>query len=122
VPSVWRSTFQVSGEAGGPHAGILPQQLNIRWQEHKGTVDSLIEYICTHAGYSGQTMGLIGDVATTATEVVARERKSLTTRGKKIVYWSPALADTIYGLMTVDQVVSGQDVQAVRPGIEFPTS
>lgn len=42
----------VSGEASNG-AGIMAQQFNVRWQEHKGTVDSLAEYICTRAGYSG---------------------------------------------------------------------
>ena len=42
-------------------------------------------------GTRGQTLGLQGDIAQTATEVVARERKSLTTRGKKITYWRPGL-------------------------------
>jgi hypothetical protein len=110
----------VSGESAGGAQSIVQQQFQIRWQEHKGTVDSIIEYLITRAGYSGQTMGLTGDVAQTATEVVARERKSLTTRARKINYWRPALADIIYGLMTVNQVVFGADVEAVRPDIEFP--
>lgn len=110
----------VSGESAGANASIVQQQFDIRWQAHKGTVDSIIEYIITRAGYSGQSLGLIGDVATTATEVVARERKSLTTRARKINYWRPALADIIYGLMTVNQIVYGSPVEAVRPDIEFP--
>ena len=65
-------------------------------------------------------MGLQGDIAQTATEVVARERKSLTTRGKKITYWRPGLADIIYGLMAVSKTVFGEDVEPVRPDIEFP--
>jgi A118 family predicted phage portal protein len=110
----------VSGESAGPNAGIVQQQFNIRWQEHKGTVDAAIEYIITRAGFSGQTMGLIGDVAQTATEVVARERKSLTTRARKVNYWRPALGDILYGLMTVNQIVYNSRVEAVRPDIEFP--
>jgi hypothetical protein len=109
----------VSGEAGNG-TGIMPQQFNIRWQEHKGTVDCLIEEIINRAGYSGQTMGQAGDIAQTATEVVARERKSLTTRAKKTNYWGPAAADILYGLMTVNQVIFGSKVTAVRPDIEFP--
>jgi A118 family predicted phage portal protein len=109
----------VSGESAAGVA-ITPQQFNIRWQEHKGTIDALIESIITRAGYSGQTLGIAGDVAQTATEVVARERKSLTTRGKKILYWRPAAADVIYGVMSVNQVVFDNPIEAVRPDIEFP--
>lgn len=108
----------VNGEAGNG-TGIMPQQFNIRWQEHKGTVDSFIEQIVTMAGYSGQTAGLQGDIAQTATEVVARERKSLMTRGKKINYWRPALADAIYGMMNVNQSVFGAEEVPIRPNIEF---
>jgi len=109
----------VTGESSAG-MGIMPQQFNIRWAEHKNTVDSLIEEIVSRAGYSGQTMGLAGDVAQTATEVVARERRSLTTRAKKTNYWGPAIADVVYGLMTVNNVVFSSPVQAVRPDIEFP--
>jgi A118 family predicted phage portal protein len=109
----------VSGETTAG-LGILPQQFNIRWQEHKGTVDSLIEYALRSAGYSGQTLGLQGDIAQTATEVVARERKSLTTRAKKILYNRPALADSIYGMMTINKIVYHSKITPVRPTIEFP--
>jgi A118 family predicted phage portal protein len=109
----------VSGESAAG-VGLQLIQPNIRWQEHKGTVDAAIEYIITRAGYSGQTMGLVGDVAQTATEVVARERKSLTTRGRKMNYQIPALADILYGQMSINQLVFGSKVPAVRPDIEFP--
>jgi Phage portal protein, SPP1 Gp6-like len=100
-------------------AQIMPQQFNIRWQEHKNTVDSIIEMVITQAGYSGQTLGLEGDIAQTATEVVARERKSLTTRGKKINYWRPALQDIIYGLMTISATVFHEDIEPIRPDLDW---
>jgi len=99
---------------------ILPQQFNIRWQEHQQTCQNLIETIITQAGYSGQTLGLQGDIAQTATEVVARERKSLTTRGKKVNYWRPGFADIIYGLMSIDATVFGSPLEPVRPDVEWP--
>lgn len=109
----------VTGESTAG-TGIMPQQFNIRWQEHKGTVDALIEYVVSQAGYSGQSLGLEGDVAQTATEVDARERKSLTTRGRKINYWRPAYADILYGLMAVNATEFGSSIAPVRPDIEFP--
>ena len=99
---------------------IVPWQPNIRYAEHKATCDNLVEQIIGMAGYSGQTMGLQGDIAQTATEVVARERKSLTTRGTKITYWRPGLSDIIYGLMAVSQSVFGEKITPLRPEIEFP--
>lgn len=109
----------ISGE-GGIGEQIMPQQFNIRWQEHQQTCQTIIEQIVSQAGYSGQTMGLAGDIAQTATEVVARERKSLTTRGKKINYWRPALADIIYGLMAISNSEFGEKITPVRPDVEFP--
>lgn len=109
----------VTGE-GDIKQQILPQQFDIRWQAHQGTCNELIEKIIMLAGYSGQTMGLQGDIAQTATEVVARERKSMTTRGKKINYWRPAFADIIYGLMAVDSVVFHNPIAPVRPDVEWP--
>jgi hypothetical protein len=109
----------ISGE-GSIGDQIMPQQFDIRWQEHQQTCQTIIETIVSQAGYSGQTMGLAGDIAQTATEVVARERKSLTTRGKKINYWRPALADIIYGLMAISNSVFGEDITPVRPDVEWP--
>jgi hypothetical protein len=109
----------VSGETTGG-TGILPQQFDIRWQAHQATVNAVIENIITSAGYSGQSLGLQGDIAQTATEVIARERKSLKTRGKKINYWRPAYADIIYGLMSISREFFGGDLEPVRPDIEFP--
>jgi A118 family predicted phage portal protein len=109
----------VNGESG-KGTGILPQQFDIRWQAHQQTVNSIIEMTVNEAGYAGQTLGLQGDIAQTATEVVARERKSLTTRARKILYWRPAIADILYGLMTVNQVVYKSPISAVRPDLEFP--
>jgi hypothetical protein len=109
----------VTGE-GGIGQQVMPQQFSIRWQEHQQTCQNLIETIITQAGYSGQTLGLQGDIAQTATEVVARERKSMTTRGKKINYWRPAFSDIIYGLMSIDHAVFGNPLEPVRPDVEWP--
>ncbi len=114
----------VSGESANG-TGIQPWQADIRYRAHQATFNAIVESIIQSAGYDGQTLGLQGDVAQTATEVDARERKSLVTRGRKINYWRPAYADIIYGLMTVQQVVFGTDgdmagVEALRPDVEFP--
>lgn len=108
------------GDGGGPNQAIVPNQFNIRWQEHAETAKAFIEQIISQAGYSTQTFGMMGDVAATATEVEARERKSLTTRAKKILYWRPALQDIIYGLLSVEATVFGRrELQPVRPSIDF---
>lgn len=99
---------------------ITANQFNIRYQEHQATAESLIEQIISQAGYSSQTFGMQGDVAQTATEVEARERKSLLTRRKKILYWRPAIQDIIYGLLSIENTVFGRsDLQPVRPDVDF---
>lgn len=100
-------------------AQIVSQQFMIRWQEHMNTCQQIVAEIISKAGYAGQTFGLMGEVAQTATEVEARERKSLMTRGRKILYWAPAIADLIYGYATVDKIVFGTDVTPARPTVEF---
>jgi hypothetical protein len=80
-------------QSGDPLASqIVFSQPAIRVEEHLRTTTELLTRIIATAGYSGQTFGLTGDVAMTATEATARERKSLITRDKKGLYWRPAIA------------------------------
>ncbi|MGW2932951.1 phage portal protein [Streptomyces sp. NPDC001156] len=99
---------------------ITQVQFAIRTEEHKALTESLTEQIVRGAGYSLQTFGMNGDVAVTATEVTARERKSITTRGRKINYWKPALAEILEALLGIDQVVFRSGVTPQKPTIEFP--
>lgn len=97
-------------------------QFAIRVQEHRDTAEDLVNQILRSAGYSGQTFGLGGDAAVTATEVNARERRSMTTRGRKILRWRPGLAHAIEALLAVDQEVFHSGVKAQPPTIEFEDS
>ncbi|MEU6279741.1 phage portal protein [Streptomyces sp. NPDC047028] len=97
-------------------------QFEVRVAEHQQTAEDLVNQILRSAGYSGQTFGLGGDAAATATEVVARERRSMTTRGRKILRWRPALAQVIEALLTVDQQVFGGGITPERPTVEFEDS
>ncbi|WP_129307986.1 phage portal protein [Streptomyces sp. L2] len=97
-------------------------QFQVRVSEHQQTAEDLVNQILRSAGYSGQTFGLGGDAAATATEVVARERRSMTTRGRKILRWRPALGQVIEALLTVDQQVFGGGLKPQRPTIEFEDS
>ncbi|WP_108990437.1 phage portal protein [Streptomyces coelicoflavus] len=97
-------------------------QFQIRVQEHRDTAEDLVNQILRSAGYSGQTFGIGGDVAVTATEVTARERRSMTTRGKKILRWRPALAQLVEALLAVDQYAFGGGTKPQRPTVEFEDS
>ncbi|MGI5196571.1 phage portal protein [Streptomyces sp. CA-288835] len=108
----------------GPDSGnqLTVAQFAIRVQEHRETAEDLVNQILRSAGYSGQTFGIGGDVAVTATEVTARERRSMTTRGRKILRWRPALAHAIEALLAVDKQVYGGDITPQRPTVEFEDS
>src|SRR5690606_2252269 len=62
------------------------------------------------------------DAAVTATEITARERRSMTTRGRKILRWRPALAQLVEALLAVDQHVFGGSIVPQRPTVEFDDS
>lgn len=97
-------------------------QFEIRVQEHRDTAEDLVNQILRSAGYSGQTFGLGGDAAVTATEITARERRSMTTRGKKVLRWRPALAQLVEALLAVDQYAFGGGIVPQRPTVEFEDS
>lgn len=101
---------------------ILANQFAIRFAEHQATATDLIGQCIRGAGYSGQTFGEYdagGPI--TATEVEQRERRSLTTRGKKVLYWRPALRDILYGYLAVRREMFGDtSCEPERPEIEFP--
>jgi hypothetical protein len=109
----------VTGEATNG-TGILEQQFDIRYQAHQATVNAIVENIIQTADYDGHTLGLQVDVAQTATEVDAGERKSLVRAARR-----STAGDLIYGLMTVHQIIGGRHgemagVMPVRQDVEFP--
>ena len=82
--------------------GLTVTQFAIRHEEHAATCNAWTQTIVRSAGYSPATFGMSDDVAATATEVNARERRSLTTREKKTRYWDPELRKIIRALTAVD--------------------
>ena len=107
----------------GAQAVITPNQFAIRVKEHSDTCDALIERIVATAGYSGSTFGLRGaaTVERTATEVEAREHRTLVTRGKKIRYWSRAISDILEVMLQVDKLVfNPKGPGSLRPRADFP--
>jgi hypothetical protein len=100
-------------------------QFEIRVQEHADTCRALTEQAVRQAGYSASTFGESGDgSAVTATEIRARERRSMTTRARKALYWGPAVADITAALLAVEAGfrfgVVGLDL--TPPKVEFQDS
>jgi hypothetical protein len=88
---------------------------------YKQTVDALIEQILQMAGYSLSTFGVNpenrGDK--TATEIEARERRSLMTRARKIRTWKPVLLAHVRKLLEVDAAWFGKPNNAGGLAVEF---
>ena len=117
---VYEGINSMASDAGGVE--IKEVQFEIRVAEHQATIADLKASIVTAAGYSGQTFGLSGDVAMTATEVAARERRSLITRDRKTRYWRPELAGLYETLLYVDAALFGTAVVPQRPQVEWADS
>jgi Phage portal protein, SPP1 Gp6-like len=96
-------------------------QFAIRVAEHEQTCQALTAQALRGAGYSVQTFGEAGEAAPTATEIISRERRSFTTRAKKINYWRPVLARLAKAALAVDARVFRPDgVAALVPDVEWP--
>ncbi|NUK07472.1 phage portal protein [Streptomyces lunaelactis] len=100
-------------------------QFAIRVAEHRDTCAELVEQAVRQAGYSASTFGENGDgAAVTATEIKARERRSLATRARKALYWGPAVADITTALLAVEAGfrfgTAGLDLEP--PKVEFQDS
>ena len=108
--------------SGGGTSDIMANQFQIRVNEHQQTCADYVNRIVQGAGYSGQTFGEYdGGQGMTATEIRARERKTLITRNKKVLYWKPGLRDILYGWLAVKRsVFNDASVTPERPEVDFP--
>ncbi|MEU7855251.1 phage portal protein [Nonomuraea sp. NPDC049141] len=141
VPDIYLDTLgRGSGAAWDPDReiysglGMLPQpgasansmltimQFAIRVQEHVDAGKALTAQILRGAGYSAQSFGEAdgSGQAITATEVHSRERKSFSTRGRKIGYWTPTLRWAPDVLLSIDREVFGQKVSADKVEVHWP--
>jgi A118 family predicted phage portal protein len=112
---------QVHALPGGEGLAMQVVQFAIRVAEHQQTTEALTSQALRGAGYSVQTFGEGGDVVATATEVVARERRSYTTRTRKIDYWRPVLRRLLYTALQVDvSIFHTKGVVPEPPHIEWP--
>lgn len=98
-------------------------QFNIRHDEHLTICRNLAAQALRGAGYSAQTFGE-GDQSgpATATEIQARERRSYSTRDRKIGYWRPPLARLSKAALQMDKLWYGSDAGDVSelPNLEWP--
>jgi hypothetical protein len=125
--STWDADREAYSELNMPPtqagSGLTVQQFAIRHAEHKATADALVEQAIRMAGYSTATFGEPDGSAMTATEVRARQSRTLTTRGRKIEYWTPGLADAIEALLAVQAgPLFAGTIEIERPTVEWQDS
>ncbi|MCM2420298.1 phage portal protein [Streptomyces sp. RKAG293] len=114
---VWQTLAIPPTEQGN---GITLSQFAIRVEEHRTTADAIVRQATTAAGYSPTSLGLDGDgAAVTATEIAARDHRSMVTRGKKVRYWRRAIADILYVLLAVDRAQFAGKATPERPTVDF---
>lgn len=96
-------------------------QFTIRIAEHEQLVIMLVRQILRSSGYSSSTFGEAGEVAATATEIQARERRSFMNRGRKMRSLIPELERLFAKALKVDAFVFGGAVpDDVAVSVEFP--
>jgi hypothetical protein len=102
--SVYSPLAMEPAEDGGQSNQITIAQFQMRVAEHIQAVEHLIARVVMSAGYNMRTMGSASDgVAITATQTLAEDRRSLSTRDKKTRYWAPELAALAETLLAVDK-------------------
>lgn len=85
---------------------ITPSQFLIRAEEHAKTAETLIRNIISMAGYSPQSFGLdIEGSAQSGTALQIREKKTYSTRGKKINYWDSPLEHIMTAMLQLDRAI-----------------
>lgn len=102
---------------------ITPSQFAIRADEHLKTADMLIRTIISMCGYSPQSFGLdIEGQASSGTALLIREKKSFSTRSKKLNFWSMPLERFLTSVLMLDRELYHQgDVRDTdRVIVEFP--
>jgi len=102
---------------------ITPSQFEIRADQHAKTADSLIRNIISMCGYSPQSFGLdIEGQAASGTALLIREKKSFSTRSKKLNYWSMPLERFLTSVLQLDSELyhQGEIQKTDRVIVEFP--
>jgi len=100
-------------------APISQVQFKIRIEEHIRAIDQLTQTAVKSAGYSPQSLGdYEAGSAMTATEVQARERKSISTTSKKQRYWAE-LERLLYGLLQIDAAYFASGIEPLPVKIEW---
>lgn len=108
------------GSAADAKLAVEQVQFDIRVQEHEQTIMLLWNTLIRSAGYSAQTFGEGGDVAITATEVWAKERRSALSKSRKERPAVVAITALLRKLAAIDAAVFNSGIDPDLPiTVEF---
>lgn len=117
---IYSALKMMPGES--PAQALKAVQFEIRVQEHADTAKALTAQAIRDAGYSASTFADADSSggAATATEIRERQRRTLTTRGKKILYQRERVRRFCRTLLEIDQHVFGTGVTPQLPDLHWP--
>lgn len=101
----------------------------MRVEQYLTAIDALTVKAIQSCGFNAQTMGDDDGGAMTATEYRGKNKRSLSTRDKKMRYWQPMLERLLTSLLAIDvqefapfETVDGLAVRvpALPVSVEFP--
>ncbi|MGW7198466.1 phage portal protein [Streptomyces chryseus] len=105
---------------------ITLNQFAIRYEEHRATAEELIGKIIRNAGYNGGTFGDdSAGPAVTATEIKAKQARSLSTRARKAELAAVGIADITETVLILEASGLFPGITAVeveRPDVRFQDS
>ncbi|WP_200308234.1 capsid protein [Streptomyces adelaidensis] len=105
---------------------ITLNQFAIRIADHRATIEELVGKVIRNAGYSAGTFGDDdGGPAVTATEIKARQARSMSTRARKAELYAVGIADIVETLLMLESsnLFTGIEKVAVeRPDVIFADS
>lgn len=105
-------------EGGG--LPIEKVQFEMRLAEYWAAIEAIYDRTIKAAGYNPQTMGTDDSVAQTATEYAGKNKRSLSTRDKKVRYWADHLESLLTGLLIVDAVEFASGITPYPVRVQFP--
>jgi hypothetical protein len=83
--------------------GLTVIQFAIRVEEHRGTADHWLASIARSCGYSPSTFGVADEAGErTATEVVDRKSRSISSSSRKGMYWKPSIRRILQAMLALD--------------------
>lgn len=110
-------------DEGSGSQSVTINQFAIRTAEHQTTLAAIQDVILRADGISQQTVGESGDVAMTATEAQAKERRTFITRDVRVDIWQAGGGEAVETLMAFERHHFGDGrPEPVRPLIEFGDS